>query len=106
MKNIKFYDEKKFYKWINKIDSKSKTTIIRKIKSLSYLKPNESNNIKTIKTQQFCFYELKIYIGPGYRIYFSYQNNDLVLILSSGDKKTQKRDIEKSTKIIKKLIDT
>jgi len=38
--------------------------------------------------------ELKIDFGPGYRVYFGQQGEELVIILCGGDKSTQDRDIK------------
>jgi len=38
--------------------------------------------------------ELRIPYGPGYRVYFARAGSTVVLLLSGGDKSSQKRDIE------------
>lgn len=38
--------------------------------------------------------ELKIDVGPGYRVYYSQKGDVLLLLLIGGDKSTQKKDIE------------
>ena len=38
--------------------------------------------------------ELKIDIGPGYRVYYTQRGNRLLLLLAGGDKSTQQKDIE------------
>ncbi|MBI4395213.1 MAG: type II toxin-antitoxin system RelE/ParE family toxin [Candidatus Omnitrophica bacterium] len=38
-------------------------------------------------------FELKIYYGPGYRIYFGQIMKMAILILCGGDKSTQEKDI-------------
>lgn len=43
-------------------------------------------------------FELKIDIGPGYRIYFGKIGAQIVLLLCAGDKKSQQRDIVKAKK--------
>ena len=37
--------------------------------------------------------ELRIFYGPGYRIYFGRKDNTVVILLFGGDKKTQSKDI-------------
>ncbi len=41
-------------------------------------------------------FELKIYYGPGYRIYFGQEGQTIVILLCGGDKSTQSSDIEKA----------
>ena len=38
--------------------------------------------------------EMKIDVGPGYRVYFTQRGSALVLLLVGGDKTTPQRDIE------------
>ncbi len=45
-------------------------------------------------------YELRIFTGPGFRIYFGLIGADLVLLLGGGDKSSQDRDIKKCQKML------
>lgn len=40
--------------------------------------------------------ELRIDMGPGYRVYYAADGDELILLLAGGDKSTQARDIEKA----------
>ena len=42
--------------------------------------------------------ELKIDLGPGYRVYYCKQGNVIVILLGGGDKKSQQADIEQAKK--------
>lgn len=41
-------------------------------------------------------YELRIHLGPGYRIYFGKVKDGIVIILCGGEKRSQQRDVKKA----------
>ena len=41
-------------------------------------------------------YELRLFFGPGYRIYFGARDDTIVLLLCGGDKSTQSKDIKRA----------
>ena len=41
-------------------------------------------------------YELRIFYGPAYRVYFGIEENAIVILINGGDKGSQKRDIVKA----------
>ena len=43
--------------------------------------------------------ELKIDVGPGYRVYFTERGGELIILLAGGDKATQRRDIEHASSL-------
>jgi putative addiction module killer protein len=47
--------------------------------------------------------ELKIDYGPGYRVYYTIENDMIVLLIIGGDKSTQERDIAKARLMMKTL---
>lgn len=40
--------------------------------------------------------ELRIDVGPGYRVYYTLRDEQVVLLLCGGDKDTQERDIKRA----------
>ena len=49
--------------------------------------------------------ELRVDTGPGYRVYFVTRGCVLIVLLCGGDKKSQKRDIERAKTLAGELED-
>ena len=47
--------------------------------------------------------ELKIDVGPGYRVYFTERGGTLIVLLAGGDKSTQRSDIECAIELARNL---
>ena len=47
--------------------------------------------------------ELRIFYGPGYRVYFIQKSSVLVILLYGGDKDSQQTDIAKAKDLVKQL---
>ena len=47
--------------------------------------------------------ELKIDYGPGYRVYFTERNGEVIVLLCGGDKKGQDGDIAMAERMAKEL---
>ena len=45
--------------------------------------------------------ELKIDVGPGYRVYYTQRGRRFLLLLVGGDKSTQQKDIEMAISLAK-----
>ena len=43
--------------------------------------------------------EMRIFYGPGYRIYFVQEVQMLIVLLCGGDKSTQKKDIKRAKEL-------
>ena len=49
--------------------------------------------------------ELKIDVGPGYRVYYSLRGNRLLLLIAGGDKSTQAKDIAKAMDLNRNFVE-
>jgi putative addiction module killer protein len=47
--------------------------------------------------------ELRIDIGPGYRVYYKKHGRELILLLAGGNKSTQARDIKAALRLARNL---
>ena len=43
--------------------------------------------------------EMRIHFGPGYRVYLTQRGRQIVILLCGGDKRSQKRDIERAVEL-------
>lgn len=47
--------------------------------------------------------ELRVDAGPGYRLYLTIRQQELVILLCGGDKGSQGRDVERARRLAKEL---
>ena len=70
-------------------DKQAKARILTRLRRL------ELGNRGDFKHIEGSLYELRIDIGKGWRVYYQHRGADLVLLYLTGNKTTQKQDIEK-----------
>jgi len=51
-------------------------------------------NFSTVEGVGSGVFEVRINFGPGYRIYFGQEGDELIILLGGGAKKTQLKDIQ------------
>ncbi len=44
-------------------------------------------------------FEMRIHYGPGYRVYFTREGDQVVILLCGGDKDSQERDIRQAKRL-------
>ena len=45
--------------------------------------------------------ELRFFFGPGYRVYFTREGEDVIILLCGGDHDSQSRDIETAQRMVR-----
>jgi putative addiction module killer protein len=78
-------------------DYRAKAKILVKIKMI------ELGNLGDHKRIDPRISEIRIDYGPGYRLYFTWRGNNLILLLVGGDKSSQIRDIARAKKILERI---
>lgn len=63
----------------------------------------KNGNFGDYKSLGNSIYELRITSGPGYRVYYTKQDEDIVILLIAGDKSSQSDDIKKAIEMCKEL---
>lgn len=90
--DVKIYQDahgnEPFEKWLNSI--RDKRALARIDNRLRRVRLGNLGDHRSVGDGVF---ELRLDFGPGYRIYFGRIGNEVIILLSGGDKSTQTRDI-------------
>ncbi|KNC91642.1 addiction module killer protein [Trabulsiella odontotermitis] len=82
-----------FTEWIDNLKRRDLHTAFR---ILVRIDRAEKGNFGDYKYLRDGVWEMRIDCGPGYRLYFAFENKRIVLLLIAGDKRSQKADINKA----------
>jgi putative addiction module killer protein len=74
--------------WFNDLDAAAAARVTT---ALTRLELGNTSNAKGVGAGVF---ELKVNFGPGYRVYFGKDGDEIVILLGGGTKKRQSRDIQ------------
>ncbi|MDR1997815.1 MAG: type II toxin-antitoxin system RelE/ParE family toxin [Candidatus Margulisbacteria bacterium] len=87
-----------YEKWFNKLrDLKAKDIINVRLRRI------KQGNLGDNKSLGGGLYEIRIYYGAGYRLYFVNRGERWILILCGGDKSTQSKDIKLARKLAEEI---
>lgn len=87
-----------FAKWLNAMrDKKAKARILARLDSAKL------DNLGDCKAIGGGIHEMRVHVGPGYRIYFAQRQKTMILLLCGGSKSGQARDIERAKRLLKEI---
>jgi len=87
-----------FDDWFESLDLKTKMIIDARLLRL------RTGNFGKCESVGGDIKELKVYFGPGYRIYFAELNWEIVHLLCGGDKNSQQKDIKRAQEFWKEYM--
>lgn len=84
--------------WIDDLkDRAARARIQMRVDRLAHGNPGQHRNLT------HGISELKIDVGPGYCVYYTERNGELIILLAGGDKSTQPQDIRKAISLAENL---
>ncbi|MDR1470534.1 MAG: type II toxin-antitoxin system RelE/ParE family toxin [Spirochaetaceae bacterium] len=88
---VEIRETETFRKWFSGLrDGLAKRRIDMRIKRLAMGNPGD------VASAGEGVSEMRIFYGPGYRVYFKDTGKEIIILLCGGDKSTQSADIEKA----------
>jgi putative addiction module killer protein len=79
-----------FLKWLDALSDEAQARVAVALERL------EMGNLSAIKSVGAGVQEIRINFGPGYRIYFGWDGEKIVILLAGGTKKKQQDDIARA----------
>ena len=80
-----------FDEWLSALaDAKGKARILARLRSATF------GNFGDCEAVGEGVSEMRVHVGPGYRVYFTRTERTVYLLLTGGDKSTQSKDIARA----------
>ena len=87
-----------FVRWLRKLrDREGRLRILKRLRRLS---DGQFGDCQSVGEG---VHELRMFFGPGYRVYFAQQGETVILLLAGGDKDSQAGDIARAKALAKEL---
>lgn len=84
--------------WINGLkDRTTRARIQVRVDRLAYGNPGQHRHLTDGVS------ELKVDVGPGYRVYYTERNGEIIVLLVGGDKSSQQQDIKAAITLARNL---
>ncbi len=83
-----------FARWLKRLrDQKGRARILVRLESARL------GNLGDTRSVGKGVHEMRIHVGPGYRVYFARRQKTILLLLCGGDKSTQNKDIRRAIEL-------
>lgn len=93
-----FLRHQAFHEWLRRLrDAKAKARILARINAATH------GNFGDCRPVGEGVNEMRVHVGPGYRVYFVRRDRVVYVLLCGGDKSTQDRDIERAKGLAREL---
>lgn len=89
---------KEYDKWFAKLKDS-----LTKVRILARLSRVENGNFGDFKPLVPNLFELRFFFGPGWRIYYTIKNDNVIILLVGGEKSSQEKDIAKAGELLAEL---
>ena len=87
-----------FDQWLAGLrDAKGKARILARLESVRL------GNLGDSRSLGGGLHELRVFAGPGYRVYFAPRGKIVIVLLCGGDKSSQQRDIVRARRLLAAL---
>ena len=87
-----------YAEWIDNLrDLQGRARILVRVERLAAGNPGD------VKSVGGGVSEMRIHVGPGYRVYFTQRGLDIVILLAGGDKSSQPNDIQTALQLANNL---
>ena len=87
-----------FQEWLDGLaDQRAQVRIAARLRQVEF------GNLGDWKSVGGSVSELRVDVGPGYRLYYTRRRHVIIVMLAGGDKSSQKRDIKRAQRIAHEL---
>lgn len=92
-------ETERYSNWLSGLkDAKARARILVRINRLALGNPGDVKHVGSGVS------ELRLFYGPGYRVYYVQRGEALIILLVGGDKSSQQSDIAEAIELAKQLV--